>query len=320
MKDKVIGLAGKIFLRESKCRPETEWIQHRVNRFAEKEGICSKAEIDRLIYEKMYSRIPEKKDTVKIRYWRTGHHLPSGRKEALLFAKALQLDEKERAYLLQACMDKSDLVFEEAPDQENPLNTLYKDRVDLMETMISEYIAQIPPARMIQLKIPYERLAPYARHLYCMDAINAAAVFPSGDSGNQLENKDLKNHFSSMNYESEFLRIRKMLGEIPRRTMLRHIFLLGIPYLSRRLIDERLSRLGYLPLTEGHTAPSGAAVDDLVIGFLDLYGEACRGRDPLICRQWIFEQLCILDRYLQKMGKEEYRFLYFRSLSMMMND
>lgn len=99
--------------------------------------------------------------------------------------------------------------------------------------------------------------------------------------------------------------------------MLRQIFLLGLPYMNRRLMDERLSRLGYLPLTEGHTSQKGALVDDLVIGLLKLYEDSCTGQDPLACRHWMFEQLSILDQYFLDRKKEEYRFLYFRILSTM---
>ena len=99
--------------------------------------------------------------------------------------------------------------------------------------------------------------------------------------------------------------------------MLRQIFLLSLPYLNRRLMDERLSRLGYLPLTKGHTSQRGALVDDLVIGLLKLYEASCTGQDPLTCRHWMFEQLSILDQYFLDRKKEEYRFLYFRILSTM---
>ena len=99
--------------------------------------------------------------------------------------------------------------------------------------------------------------------------------------------------------------------------ILRQIFIMGVPYLNRRLMDERLTGLGYLPLTEGHTSPKGALVDDLVIGFLKLYEESCTGQEPIVCRNWIMDQFGRLDRYLLEQGKDEYRFLYFRVLSMM---
>lgn len=314
MEDKIIQMAQTVIGREPKCRPEAEWIQLKVNRLTEREGTGSRGDTDRRIFEKMYGRTATKSDTVKIRYWRTGRHLPSGREEGNQFAKALGLDREETLYFFQAYMEKSDLVFEEPPEPSDPCFFLYESRRTLMERLISEYIEQVPPARIIQMNIPYDRLAAYARHLYCIDAVSATAFYAS------CRQQAMKNHFVSVNYESEFLRIRRLLGEIPRRTMLRHIFLLGIPYLNRRLIDERLKGLGYLPLTEGHTDARGALSDDLVIEFLKLYEHVCTGQDPLMCRQWLMEQLCTLDCYLKDSGREDYRFLYFRSLSAMVDD
>lgn len=312
MEHKVIQLARTVISREPGRRPEAEWIQKRVDRIADIEGIKSRAEMDQLIYEKMYARAPKKTETTKIRYWRTGHHLPIRREEALAFARVLQMDQEEINYFLQACMEKSDLVFEEPPEPEHGSYFQYIARTALMEDMISEYIAFVPPARMFQLDIPYENLSAYARHLYCIDALSSTA-FASGSHRKEI----VENHLSSSNYESEFLRIRRLLGEIPRRTMLRQIFLLGIPYLNCRIVDERLRALGYLPLTEGHTSQRGALVDDVVIGLLKLYEECCTGQDPLSCRHWLFEQLSILDQYFLDCQKEEYRFLYFRILETM---
>lgn len=308
----VIRLAEAIISQEPARRPEAKWIQQRVDRLADTEGIKSRAETDQLIYEKIYARAPKKTDTTKIRYWRTGYHLPAGREEALAFAKVLQLDQHEKTYFLQACMEKCDLIFESVPGEECPFYSIYKERTALMEAMISEYIQSVPPPRMFQLDISYEKLESCVRHLYCIDALNGTALALSSS-----KKEIVKNHLSSSNYESEFLRIRRLLGEIPRRTMLRQIFLFSLPYLNRRLMDERLVRLGYLPLTEGHTSQKGALVDDLVIGLLKLYEASCTGQDPLTCRHWMFEQLSILDRYFLEHKKEEYRFLYFRILSTM---
>lgn len=312
MEHDVIRLAERVITREPERRPEAKWIQQRVDRLAAAAGLKSRAETDRLIYEKMYARAPKKTDTTKIRYWRTGYHLPAGREEALAFAGVLQLDQSETAWFLQACMEKSDLVFESAPEEECPFYSLYKERTALMEAMISQYIESVPPSRMFQLDLSYEKLEAFVRHLYCIDALDGTAFALSS-----TKKEIVRNHLSSSNYESEFLRIRRLLGEIPRRTMLRQIFLLSLPYLNRRLMDERLLRLGYLPLTEGHTSQRGALVDDLVIGLLKQYEASCKGRDPLTCRHWMFEQLSILDQYFLERKKEEYRFLYFRILSTM---
>lgn len=312
MEYEIIKLAQEVISREPWRRPEADWIQQKVDDLAAAEGIESRAETDSLIYEKMYARAPKKTDVTKIRYWRTGHHLPASREEALRFAGALQMDERERLYFLQACMEKSDVVYEKIPDEEAARKE-YERRTALMETMISEYIAAVPAHRMFQLDISYENLAAHARHLYCIDALSATA-FPE----NLLKKEVLEQHFCSNNYEAEFLRIRRFLGEIPRRTILRQTLLMGVPYLNRRLVDERLIGLGYLPLTEGHTSPRGALVDDLVIGFLKLYEETCGGEAPLVCRNWVLEQFQRLDRYLLDCRKEEYRIFYFRILSTML--
>lgn len=315
MEFKLKALADEIFSRESKRRPEAAWIQQKVERLAAMESICSKAEMDQLIYEKMYAKAPGKNGTTKIRYWRTGHHLPGSREEALMFARVLQMNQEEMVYFLQACMEKSDVAFEKIPEQGEENFALYTERTALMENMISEYIASIPPVYMLQLDIPYENLSAYARHLYCIDAFGVTV-----HAENIRWKEAAKKHMSSSNYEAEFLRMRRLLGEIPRRAMLRQIFLLGNPYLNRRLVDERLIALGYLPLTEGHTNPKGALVDDLLIGFLKLYEETCAGQNPLVCKSWIQEQSRDLDRYLVDCGKEEYRFLHFRSLSTMVDN
>lgn len=315
MEFKLKALAEELFSREQKRRPEAAWIQQKVDRLAAAEGICSKAEMDQLIYEKMYASAPGKTGTTKIRYWRTGHHLPGSREEALMFAEVLQMNQEEIVYFLQSCMEKSDVVFEKMPEQGEENYARYMERTALMEAMFSEYIASIPPAYMLQLDISYENLSTYARHLYCVDAFCATV-----HAENAHWKEAAKRHMSSSNYEAEFLRTRRLLGEIPRRAIIRQIFLLGNPYLNRRLIDERLTCFGYLPLTEGHTNPKGALVDDLIIGFLKLYEETCAGENPLVCRSWILEQLRNLDGYLVNCGKEEYRFWYFRSLSTMVDD
>lgn len=291
-------------------RPETDWLKERADRLAQALGVRSREELDRLIFERMYARAPVRSETVKIRYWRTGQHLPLNRQAALDFARALELDAGETVYFIKACMDKSDRVFNVPPEPGEEACPLYRRRRQIMEDMLREYIDQVPPTRMIQLDIPYKNLANYARHLYCLDAMCATAL-----SAESRRLEVAESHLSSNNYESEFLRTQKLLGEIPRRTILRHIILLGMPYLNLHIMNERLEGLGYLPLTPGHTSPQGASVDDLVMGLLEYYEIACTGKDPLDCRRWLLERLSWLDRYVLEHGREEYRFMYFRVLS-----
>ena len=77
-------------------RPEKQWLGRMYDRFREANRSLGKAEADELIYMKMYAQIPGKpSDTLKIRYWRTGRHLPVSREQCLSFGKALDLSEEE---------------------------------------------------------------------------------------------------------------------------------------------------------------------------------------------------------------------------------
>ncbi|MDE6621348.1 MAG: hypothetical protein K2K74_12845 [Lachnospiraceae bacterium] len=87
----------------------------------------------------------------------------------------------------------------------------------------------------------------------------------------------LSGHFLSVSYESELTKSFKLEGEIPRKTMLRHLLLLGMPFISHQVLNDGLMNLGYLPLTEGHTMITGEYLDVLLLFFLSLYEESCRG-------------------------------------------
>lgn len=178
MEDKMIALAREIVEREPKRRPEADQIQQRADDFARMEGIQSRAEADRLIFEKMYARAPQRTETTKIRYWRTGRHLPGSRAEALRFADVLRMNEEERRWFLQSYMEKSDVMWEKVPEENENSRAEYEKRTALMEEMISEYIASVPAHWMVHLGIAYESLTSHVRHLYCTDALNATAQTP----------------------------------------------------------------------------------------------------------------------------------------------
>lgn len=75
--ERLIRLAEECLLREGKERPELVWLKGIYERFRADCGLLGKSEADSLIFEKMYSRAPEKaSDVLKIRYWRTGRHVP----------------------------------------------------------------------------------------------------------------------------------------------------------------------------------------------------------------------------------------------------
>ena len=270
------------------------------------EQLSGRLEADRLIFERMYARVPKKSEALKLRYWRTGRHLPTRREETEQYTQALNLTAEESLYFLQACLEKNDRAF----DRKDLNDPQYLLRREQMEEMIAEYVDQVPPAQMLQLDIPYSKLSGYVRHLYCMDAMGIINPVPRS-SGPQ----NLPDHGSSSHYESEFLRQRKLFGEIPRQSMLRHIVIFSLPYLNRRIISERLMAFGYLPLTEGHTTTRGALLDDLLLAVLDLYQTSCAGKDPLTCRRWLLEQFRHIDRYLTSLGQDRYQFMYFRMMA-----
>ena len=119
-----------------------------------------------------------------------------------------------------------------------------------------EYLDKVHPVIRLQIYQAGTELEQSLRHLYYTDA---SRYFSFGSR------RKLRSDVTSpsINYLSEFGRQMKLLGEIPRRTMIRHLLLFGMPFINRRLISCRLEHFGYLPLSPDHTQvdgkPSGPA-------------------------------------------------------------
>ena len=303
--DRVIQFAEECLMRGQEERPELVWLKERYDRFRKKYELLGKQEADRLIFEKMYSNVPQKSsDTLKIRYWRTGHHVPSNREQCLAFGKALDMNPEELDYLLRRYYDRNDMVFDEV-SEERPE---YRERRKLMDALLSEYFQKVHPERLQRMKIPYDAMESNVRHLYYTDALKYVDVTWQKDL------QPVERHITSINYGSELNRNFRLLGEIPRKTMLRHLLILGIPFLNRKILDERLVRLGYLPLQENHTLVSGEPLDLLLIRLLELYEECCWGMEPDQCSRW-FQAACrTLDKYFWEKGNYNLRFMYFKAL------
>lgn len=62
--ERLIRLAEECLLREGKERPELVWLKGIYERFRADCGLLGKSEADSLIFEKMYSRAPEKASDV----------------------------------------------------------------------------------------------------------------------------------------------------------------------------------------------------------------------------------------------------------------
>lgn len=104
MKKQILFLVDNCLETEKKERPENQWIKMMYERFRKTSGGLGKAETDNCIYQKMYGKSPVKaSDTLKIRYWRTGRHLPSTREQCMAFGHVLDLSEEEMLYLILEC-------------------------------------------------------------------------------------------------------------------------------------------------------------------------------------------------------------------------
>jgi hypothetical protein len=306
----IIRLARQcIAMEDDKTRPELLWLREKYDRFCQNHGGLGKAQADRLLYRAMYGCEPENASaTLKIRYWRTGQHTPVNREQCLEFGTALELNEEEMRYLLQGYLDRSDRLFEE----ELPEDPEYTRRRNCIDQQVEEYLLKVHPGIRMQMKISKSSLRSGLRHLYYMDAQQYVDIVKNEDE----KGSSKTGHLVSVNYDSELNRNLRLLGEIPRKTMIRHLLILGMPYLNREILDERLKMIGYLPLQEAHTQVGGEYLDWLLIRLLELYEKRCQGKNPETCTAW-FQSTCrILDGYFKNTGKENLRFMYFKSLGL----
>ncbi len=303
-KEKLVCMAEKCIQMSGEERPELTWLKAFYEQFRNRCMPSGKLEADRLLFEKMYSRMPQKpSDTLKIRYWRTGRHTPVNREQCLMFGKAMEMNDKDLDFLIKNYYDRNDRIFEEG--SENPV---YLERKRQMEMLALEYLKKIHPRQRIQMNVSRASLKNNIRHLYYMEAMKYISV-PS----HQVRTS-LNSHITSINYGTELGRNLRLIGEIPRRTMIRHLLILGMPYISRELMNERLSAFGYCPLSEEHTLTSGERLDWLLLGLLKLYEINCRGMEPELCSRWFQDACRILDQYFERHGKSSLRFMYFKAL------
>ena len=248
-------------------RPEQQWMEQVYDRFRAENGNLGKAAADELLFRKMYAAEPVKgSDTLKIRYWRTGRHLPISREQCLMFGKALQLSEEEGRFLIQGYCDRCDRVFE-AVTQEK----VYQERTALLRNLSKEYLDKVHPALKRQLYHSGADLSHSLRHLYYTDA-KGYIRSREGECTCRVGR-----HISSLNYMSEFGRQLKLLGEIPRKTMIRHLMIFANPFVNEEWLSRWLVQLGYLGLDENHTQADGSRLDRLLLGYLRLYRECCAG-------------------------------------------
>ncbi len=313
-------------------RPEVRWLKEQFQIFIHMNGVCSKKDADALLYERLYHRPPKKaSDILKIRYWRTGRHLPSNYRECLAFGLALELDHERLRFLMQNYYDSCDLIFWQAPrnaedaglqttglwmpgsggageNNEASPYAVYHKRLKRMTELVERYLSQISSSRLKQMNIDPDERSHYIRHLYYTDALQCVYRDDSPPDCNLIK------HISSINYASELKRNLKLLGFIPRKTMIRHLFLLGMPELSPDFVNETLTGLGYLPLHPEHTLRTGERLDALLIGLLQLFDRTWIRRNGSDHTRQIQEALRILDKLLARQGQRHMRFMLFKAL------
>lgn len=160
IEDAILHLAEECLCLGQQERYEIRWLKAVYDRFRAAAGNLGKTEADQLIYAKMYGMSPEKtSDTLKIRYWRTGHHLPANREQCVSFGKALELTEQEQLYLIQAYYDRSDCVFEA-----EQMSELYLNRKELMKELTGEYLDKVHPVMKLQFYHAGRNLEHSLRH------------------------------------------------------------------------------------------------------------------------------------------------------------
>lgn len=281
---------------------ETLWIRERFEDVARSQNLSGRGALDRLVFARLYGRPPEKStEQLPIRYWRTGRHKPQSREQCLALGRALALDEADTVFLLQGYYDSADRIFSPA-DREDPV---YLRRRGYLEALETQYLTAVHPLELERLNIPWEKPGEYLRHCYVQDARQYV------DTKNKL---DGTSHLNSANYVNEFQRLRFLLGEIPRKTMLRHLFLLSAPFVSRSLLDQGLETLGYCPLDGQHESRFGERTDFLVLRLLERYQQVCRGQTPSSCHAWLRRTCRLMDAFLLRCGHPELRFLHFKTL------
>lgn len=307
-----LKLVRECIAMEGEKRPELQWLNEKYEKFRKKYGLRNKKAADRFLYERMYGKVPQKEtEYLKLRYWRTGNCLPGNREQCFLYGRALELSGEDMRFLLCGYYDRNFGQSENDIFMEEDLESHCKKQIYL-QMLRKKYLERIPNARLWALNIPKEKMEHYYRHLYFVDA--CSYIYTK----QEIDWNVLRRHIVSTCYESEFKRLMCFQGEIPRKTMIRHLLILGLPDMTLEKMNEQLAFFGYLPLQEDHTLTGGEYLDWLLIQLLKKY-EAIRieniGEDDKSV-SW-FQKACrILDKYFVEMNKPRLRFMFFKALDL----
>lgn len=304
---KLYELADTCILLGQKERPELIWLKEKHSQIQKKYQLKNKTSADEFLYEHMYGHSPEKpSDTLKLRYWRTGRYTPGNREQCLLFGTALELSDEDMIYMIQNYYDRNLTVYlSEAAESD----TAYMQKCTYLKLFAESYLDKVSSERLTDLRIPDGQNAHYLRHLYFTDAFSYVHM-------PEMKQNVLSKHITSTRYDSEFTRQMKLLGEIPRKTMVRHLLIFGLPDLTLEKMNQLLTFFGYLPLTEDHTLTCGEHLDWLLIHLFELYGKECERLSSGDRLDWFQEASRILDAYFTENNHPHLRFMYFKALNL----
>ncbi len=302
--DCLIQLASEEPSQKNHNRPEIKWLDTQYAALLKQKRFSSRHKADEYLFQQIYGKNAlSETELLKIRYWRTGQHLPVNYETCLALGRALELDENAMRYLLQGYFDNCDRQFETI--SEDPV---YLRRKHYMEDLVRRYFSNIPAERLHSLRGRSKNIRQYLRHLYYTDAMSyvgqsrhASKAAPPG-------------HLVSCSYDSELNRTLQLLGNVPRKTILRHLILLGMPDISLEWLNQSLSVLGYLPLEETHTLKTGERLDAILIRLMELYDSVREEMTPDEARLWMQQCCQALDRTFIQTGKKNLRFMHFKAL------
>ncbi len=308
IREQILKTAQDCIDKAGQERPEVRWLREKFAYIQEKYALKSRTQTDRFLYERMYGREADTPAAyLKIRYWRTGRYTPVNREQCRRLGEALELSTTDRWYLLQGYYDRRDVAYDSPADWES---RKCRDQCAFLARLARDYLDRKTEAELSALKIRPEERHAYFRHVYFTDAFRYVKV------PKERIMKSLGKHITSTRYDSELRRQMHLQGEIPRKTMLRHLFILNAPELTREKIDAQLVFLGYLPLCEEHTMAGGERLDLLLIRLLEGYAQVYDPGKPQESGAWLQETCRALDAFFEERGEPRMRFMHFKALEL----
>lgn len=283
--------------------------------FRLKKQIARYGELDAVVFSRMYGRMPEKSECLKIRYWRCGWHIPKSREEMLLLGLALEATPEELDTMLTEILLETRLVPQDIQKTFQSLSDAQKNQLSLTDrscfdfstrsapmdtsfflTALSQrYLALVPDERLRQLQINTRNTRNFLRHILFSDIMDCI-WYPEPERIWYQEQ-----HIYSRNFSSECARFFKKGEKISRITLQRLLTVMLLPTLTVDIMNECLESLGYAPLSPDIRTKSGTHTDCLFLWILEQF-EQYRTDTPLADKQRQKQMLRYVDekivRYL----------------------